>query len=72
MLLLLYPRERALAAHWIGGWTESWSGHDSEEKNSQLLLGLEPPIIQRVVQRYTIELYKILHKFFRHCKHLKS
>jgi len=35
------PRERAPGTHWIGGWVRS--GHGGEEKNSQLLPGLEPP-----------------------------
>jgi hypothetical protein len=32
-----------------------------EEKNSQPLPGLEPPIIQLVTQRYTAELFWLLH-----------
>jgi hypothetical protein len=36
--------------------TRSWSGYGVEEKNSQPLPGLEPPIIQPVAQRYTTEL----------------
>jgi hypothetical protein len=32
------------------------SGHVSQQKNSQPLSGLEPPIIQPVAQRYTTEL----------------
>jgi hypothetical protein len=34
---------------------QSRSGRGGEEKNSQPLLGLEPPIIQPVAQRYTTE-----------------
>jgi len=41
-----YPLDRRL------GSLQSRSGHGSEEKNSQPLLGLEPPIIQPVAQRY--------------------
>jgi len=43
-----YSRERAPGTHWIGGsrGTQSRSGRRGEEKNSQPLLGLEPPIIQ--------------------------
>jgi hypothetical protein len=36
------------------------SGSGGEEKNSQPLLRLEPPIIQPVAQRYTIELTRLL------------
>jgi len=51
----------------LGG-PQSRSGLGGVEKNSQPLLGLEPPIIQPVAQRYTIELYRlqrdnILHPF---------
>jgi hypothetical protein len=34
--------------------------HGGEEKNSQPLPGLEPPIIQPVVQRYTTELSRLI------------
>jgi hypothetical protein len=34
------------------------SGRSGEEKNSQLLPGLELPIIQPFAQRYTTELYQ--------------
>jgi hypothetical protein len=40
----------------LGG-PHSRSGCGGEEKNSQPLPGLELPIIQPVVQRYTTELY---------------
>jgi hypothetical protein len=43
----------------LGG-SQSLSGHGSEEKNSQFLPGLEPPIIQPVAQRYTTELSRLL------------
>jgi hypothetical protein len=42
------------------GEPHSWSGHGDEEKNLQLLSGLETPIIQPVAQRYTTELYRLL------------
>jgi hypothetical protein len=35
---------------------QSRSGHGGEEENYHPLPGLEPPIIQSVVQRYTTEL----------------
>jgi hypothetical protein len=38
----------------LGG-TQSRSGRGGEEKNYQLLPGLEPPIIQPVAQGYTAE-----------------
>jgi hypothetical protein len=44
-----------LADKRLGG-IQSRSGRGSEEKNSQPLSGLEPPIIQHVAQRYTTEL----------------
>jgi hypothetical protein len=45
------------------GGHQSWSGHGSEEKNSQPLPGLELPIIQIVAQRYTTELFRHFDKF---------
>jgi hypothetical protein len=51
-----YPLDRRL------GGPQSWSGRVGEEKNSQLLPGLEPPIIQPVVQRCTNELSRFLTK----------
>jgi hypothetical protein len=45
----------------LGGF-QSQSGHGGEEKNSQPLPGLEPPIIQLVAQRYTAELSLLLIK----------
>jgi hypothetical protein len=48
-----YPLDRTTGGHqspfWRGG----------EEKNSQPLPGLEPPIIQPVAQRYTAELSRL-------------
>jgi hypothetical protein len=38
------------------GGPQSRSEDAGEERNSQLLLGLEPPIIKPVAQRYTTEL----------------
>jgi hypothetical protein len=38
----------------------SRSGRGGEEKNSELLPGLEPPIIQPLAQRYTTELSRLL------------
>jgi hypothetical protein len=49
-----YPLARRL------GGPQSLSGCGGEEKNSQLLPGLEPPIIQPVVQRYTTVLLLLL------------
>jgi hypothetical protein len=45
-----YPLDRRL------GGPQSRSGSGGEEKNSQLLLGLEPMIIQPLAQRYATEL----------------
>jgi hypothetical protein len=42
------------------GEPQSRSGGGSEEKNSQPLPGLEPPLIQPVTQRYTTELTRVL------------
>jgi hypothetical protein len=49
-----YPLDRKL------GGPRSRSGRGGEEKNSQPLPRLEPPIIQPVAQRYTTELYRLL------------
>jgi hypothetical protein len=49
-----YPSDRRL------GGLQSRSGRGSEEKNSQPLPGLEPPIIRLVAQRYTTELSRLL------------
>jgi hypothetical protein len=49
-----YPLYRRL------GGPQSRSGRGDEEKNSRPLLGLEPLIIQPVVQRYTIVLCRLL------------
>jgi hypothetical protein len=45
-----YPLDRGL------GGPQSPSGRGGEERNRQPLPGLEPPIIQPAVQRYTTEL----------------
>jgi hypothetical protein len=50
----LVPLDRRLSG------PQSRSGRGGEEKNSQPLLGLEPPIIQPVAQRYTTEMSRIL------------
>jgi hypothetical protein len=42
-----YPLDRRL------GGSQSRSGRGGEEKNSQPLPGIEPPIIQPLAQRYT-------------------
>jgi hypothetical protein len=48
-----YPLDRRL------GGLQGWSGRGGEEKNSQPLPGLEPPIIQPVAQLYTAELSRL-------------
>jgi hypothetical protein len=57
----LHPQKRALLTldKRLGG-PQSRSGRGGEEKNSQHLPGLEPPIIQPVAQRYTTELSRVL------------
>jgi hypothetical protein len=45
-----YPPDRRL------GGPQRWFGHDSEEKNSQPLPGLESLIIQPITQCYTTDL----------------
>jgi hypothetical protein len=52
----LYPRRKS--PYRLCG-PRSRSGRSGEEKNSQLLTGLEPPIIQPVAQRYTTELSRL-------------
>jgi hypothetical protein len=49
-----YPLDRRL------GESQSRSGHGGEDKIFQPLPGLEPPIIQPVVQSYTTELSRLL------------
>jgi hypothetical protein len=49
-----YPLDRRL------GEPQSRSGRGGVEKSSQPLTGLEPPIMQPVVQRYTSELPRLL------------
>jgi hypothetical protein len=49
-----YPLDRRL------GGPKSRFGNGGEDKNSQPLPGLEPPIIQSVAQRYTTELFRFL------------
>jgi hypothetical protein len=48
---------------------QSRSGRGGEEKNSQTLPSLEPPIIQPVAQRYTTELSRLF-KFILNTLHL--
>jgi hypothetical protein len=48
-----YPLDRRL------GGSQSRFGRGGEEKNYQPLPGLEPPIIQPVVQRYTTDLSRL-------------
>jgi hypothetical protein len=55
------PRERSPGTHWIrDSGPQSRSGRCGEEKNSQLLPGLEASINQPVAQRYTTELSRLL------------
>jgi len=49
-----YPLDRR-----VGG-SLSRFGRGGEEKNSKLLLELQPPTIQPVAQRYTTELPRLL------------
>jgi hypothetical protein len=50
---LWYPLDRRL------GGPQSRSGRGGEEKNSQPLQGLDPPIVQLVAQRYTDHSYRL-------------
>jgi hypothetical protein len=50
-----YPLDRRLTG------PQSHYGRGGEEKNSQLLPGLEPPIIQPVAQCYTTELSRLIY-----------
>jgi hypothetical protein len=50
-----YPFDRRLSG------PQSRSGRGSEEKNSQPLPGLVPPIIHPVAKCYTTELFPLLH-----------
>jgi hypothetical protein len=50
----------------------SRSGRGGEEKNFQPLLGLEPPIIQPIAQRYTTELTRLLSLSPSRCNSLRS
>jgi hypothetical protein len=49
-----YPLDRKL------GGPQSRSGRGGEEKNSQPLPGLEPPIVQPAAKRHTTELLRLL------------
>jgi hypothetical protein len=58
----LYPQGKRPRYPWdwsLGG-PQSRPGHGGEEKNSQSLPGLEPPIIQPAAQRYTTELSRLI------------
>jgi hypothetical protein len=48
-----YPLDRKL------GGLQSRFGGGGEEKNSQPLLGLKPPIIQYIAQRYTTDFSRL-------------
>jgi hypothetical protein len=50
---LHYPLDRRL------GGSHSHPGRGGEEKNSQPLPGLEPPIIKPLAWRYNIELFRL-------------
>jgi hypothetical protein len=52
-----YPLDRRLSGF------QSRSGRGGEEKNSQPLRRLKPPIIELVAQRYTAELCLLLNSF---------
>jgi hypothetical protein len=61
----LYPRGKSPwypLDRWLGG-PQSRSELGGEEKISQPLPGLEPPIIQPVAQSYTTELRECIQKF---------
>jgi hypothetical protein len=59
---LSYPLDRRL------GGPQSRSGRGGEEKNSQPLPGLEPPIIQPIAQGCNTELSRLLFRFHREGK----
>jgi hypothetical protein len=52
----LYPLDRRLDG------SQSRSGRGGEDKNSQPMPGLEPPIIQPAAQRYTTKLTQTLRR----------
>jgi hypothetical protein len=62
LAVLLPGKESLVSVGWEAGGSQSRSGRGGEEKNSQSLQVLEPPIIQPVVQRSTAELSRLLHK----------
>jgi hypothetical protein len=53
------PRPLCPQGKRLGG-PHSRSGRGGEEKNSHPLLGIEPPIVKPVAQRYTTELSRLL------------
>jgi hypothetical protein len=55
----------------LGG-PQSRSGRGGEEKISQPLPGLEPPIIQPLAQRYTTELSRLTTNYYNSCDILAS
>jgi hypothetical protein len=57
-----YPLERRLCG------PQSQSGHGGEEKNSQTLPRIKPPMIQPVAQRYTTELPQLLNTIYKRKK----
>jgi hypothetical protein len=60
-------RENPVTIGWEVSGLQSRSGRGGEEKNSQPLPGLEPPIIQLVAQRYTTELAEWMFAFCGLC-----
>jgi hypothetical protein len=54
-----YPLDRRL---------DESHGHGGEEKNSQPLAGLKPPIIQPVAQHYTTETCRLLEIYQVYCR----
>jgi hypothetical protein len=59
---LLYPPQEKTTWYLLDrrlGGPQNQSGHSSEEKNSQPLLRLKPPIVQSVAQHYTTELSQL-------------
>jgi hypothetical protein len=66
MLRPLYPQgnsPRYPLDRWLRG-PQSRSGRVGEDKNSQPLQGLEPPIIHPVAQHCTTELSRLLYHTF--------
>jgi hypothetical protein len=55
-------KDPLLPIGWEAVWAPEpvWTGGGGKEKNSQPLPGLEPPIIQPIVHRYTTEVSRFL------------